>query len=132
MIKHYWLYVLLLHEDKYYVGITSKKNPMDRINEHMNGFYSAQWVKRYKPIEPVEIIDIGNITPAESDRLELKRTVQYMKKYGYQNVRGGKYNYDGKYIKVGEKLVQEKELYIKICLGIMTLSALFLASLAWK
>ena len=114
--KRYWLYVLSLKEGKYYVGITSKKNPYDRISEHMNGFYTAQWVKKYKPIKPVEIIDIGNITKEETDRLELQRTLQYMKKYGYQNVRGGKLNYSGKYIKIGDRFWRDEEflMYLTI------------------
>ncbi len=55
-IKHYWLYVLRLEQNKYYVGITSRLDPQTRINEHMGGFYSAQWVKKYKPIEAAEVI----------------------------------------------------------------------------
>ncbi|MDB5182668.1 MAG: hypothetical protein JWO47_452 [Candidatus Saccharibacteria bacterium] len=103
--KHYWLYVLLLEQNKYYIGITSKKDPQDRIKEHMNGFYSSQWAKKYKPIKAVEIIDIGTITKDDADRLELQRTLQYMKKYGYQNVRGGKLNYSGKYLKIGNRFL---------------------------
>jgi predicted GIY-YIG superfamily endonuclease len=110
--KHYWLYVLRLKHDKYYIGITSKKNPHTRIAEHMNGFYSAQWVKKYEPIEPVEVIDIGNLTQAEADRLELQRTLQYMHKYGYQNVRGGKLNYSGKYFKFGDRYFREDEALV--------------------
>lgn len=101
VMKHYWLYVLKLEQEKYYIGITSRKDPHDRIKEHLNGYYSAQWVKKYPALETVEIIDIGNITPLEAARSELKRTRQYMKKYGLQNVRGGALNYSGKYYKVG-------------------------------
>jgi predicted GIY-YIG superfamily endonuclease len=100
--KHYWLYVLRLQEGKYYVGKTSREDPHERIKEHMQGFYSAQWVKKYKPIEPTEILDIGNLTDSEADKLENYRTLQYMKKYGYQNVRGGKFNYSGKYYKIAD------------------------------
>jgi predicted GIY-YIG superfamily endonuclease len=76
-------FVLRLQDDKYYVGSTSQKDPNDRIKQHMNGFYSAQWVKNYKPIE---IIDIGNKTPEEeASELEDHRTLQYMKRYGLQS-----------------------------------------------
>jgi hypothetical protein len=75
----------------------------------MNGFYSAQWIKKYKPIEPVKIIDISNITKDQAEILEQHRTLQYMKKYGYQNVSGGKLNYSGKYLKVGDRFFRDKD-----------------------
>lgn len=121
-VKHYWLYVLRLQNNKFYLGITSRKNPNVRINEHMNGFYSAQWVKRYKPIEFIEILELGNVTTAEAERLELKQTVQYMKKYGYQNVRGGKLNYSGKYIKVGNWFLKDEDFKTLIAVLLMMVS----------
>ncbi|HEX5456459.1 MAG TPA: GIY-YIG nuclease family protein [Candidatus Saccharimonadales bacterium] len=111
-MKHFWLYVLRLEQGKYYIGITSRKNPEQRIEEHMRGFYSAQWVKRYKPIEPLEIISLGLLTTSEAEQLELKRTLQYMKKYGYQNVRGAKLNYSGRYIKIGYRFWQAEDMFI--------------------
>lgn len=107
--KHYWLYVLRLEQGKYYIGITSRKDPYRRVEEHMKGFYSAQWVKKYRPVEPAEIIELGNITPAEAGKLELKRTLQYMDKYGYQNVRGSKLNYSGKYVKIGDRYWRDED-----------------------
>lgn len=108
--KHYWLYVLRLEGNRYYVGITARKDPHERITEHMHGFYSAQWVKKYKPIEPVEIIGLGDITQAEAEQQELKRTLQYMKKYGLQSTRGGELNYSGRYFKVGSRFVRDSEM----------------------
>lgn len=118
-IKHYWLYTLRLQDNKYYVGKTSRKDPQDRIQEHMNGFYSAQWVKKYKLIEPVEIIDIGNLSKNGADRLELQRTLQYMKKYGYQNVRGGKLNYSGRYVKIGKWFWRDEDFKLLVSVLIM-------------
>jgi predicted GIY-YIG superfamily endonuclease len=108
--KHYWLYVLRLNEGKYYIGTTSKKDPNHRIQEHMNGFYSAQWVKKYKPIEPLEIINIGNITKERAELLEQHRTFQYMEKYGYQNVRGGNLNYSGRYFVFFGRFIRSKDV----------------------
>jgi predicted GIY-YIG superfamily endonuclease len=123
--KHYWLYALHLHEGKYYIGTTAKKDPHVRIQEHMNGFYSAQWVKKYKPIEPVEIIDIGTITKEQAELLEQHRTLQYMKKYGYQNVRGGRLNYSGKYLVIGNRFVRDKDAeFIVTILVLLTIVAL--------
>lgn len=125
MNKHYWLYVLLLKKDKYYIGITSKKDPQDRIKEHMSGFYSAQWVRKYKPIKAVEIIDLGTITKTKADTLELHRTLQYMKKYGYQNVRGGRLSYSGKYLKIGNRFIAgETTLNILIILFLLIIVVL--------
>lgn len=101
-IKHFWLYILKLVDHKYYVGITTKVDPYKRIAQHYAGHFSAaQWTKKYKPVETLEVRDLGNITQTEADRLEDKQTLEYMKLYGYQNVRGGKYNYSGKYVRVG-------------------------------
>jgi len=132
MIKHYWLYVLRLEQGKYYVGQTSGKDPNRRIQQHMNGFYSAQWVKKYKPIEPIEKIDLGIITKAEADDLENHRTLQYMKKYSYQNVRGGKYRYSGKYAKIGHWLFPQQYYYAGLGLSIMTFAFAVLVVEAWK
>lgn len=107
--KHYWLYVLRLEQGKYYIGRTTREDPQTRIKQHKDGFYSAQWVKKYKPLDTAEIIDIGYLTKTEADRLEIQRTLQYMKKYGYQNVRGGKLNYSGKYVKILDRYFRDYE-----------------------
>lgn len=77
------LYVLLLEENKYYIGTTERKIE-DRVNEHFanNG---SQWTKKYKPIKIVETVE--NIDQYDED----KYTKMYMDKYGRDNVRGGSY-----------------------------------------
>jgi predicted GIY-YIG superfamily endonuclease len=124
--KHYWLYTLRLEQGKYYIGRTSRADPNMRIQEHFNGFYSAQWVKKYKPIEAVEIINIGNIDAEEAERQELHRTLQYMKRYGLQNVRGGKLNYSGQYVKVGVWFWRKEDFQNLIGVLFMTAVILFL------
>lgn len=130
-IKHYWLYVLRLVNDKYYVGSTSKADPQQRIKEHMNGFYSAQWVKKYKPVDTAEIIDLGHVTKAEAEHLELQRTLQYMKKYGYQNVRGGKLNYSGKYLKIGSHYLRDEEAKLILVVFILLIAVASLLLKMW-
>lgn len=49
---------------------------------------------------PRTIRPFGNITQKEAYEQENHRTIQYMKRYGFQNVRGGKFNYSGKYVKI--------------------------------
>lgn len=94
----------------------------------MNRYYTAQWVKKYKLIETTEIIDIGNITKAEAFELENHRTLQYMKKYGLQNVRGGKFNYSGKYVKIGNLYWRGEnfETMVVILFILVAMLALFL------
>lgn len=99
--KRYWLYALRLEKGKYYIGITSLKDPNSRIKQHVNGFGGAKWTHRYKPIASAEKpISLGNVTKAAAEILEHQRTMQYMKKYGYNNVRGADLRYDGEYAKV--------------------------------
>lgn len=108
----HWLYVLRLEGENYYVGLTRQKDPKTRIKQHLDGFYSAQWVKKHKPIEAIEIIDLGRITQDEARKQENYRTRQYMKKYGLQSTRGGDLNYSGKYVKIGNRLTTEDNWYI--------------------
>jgi predicted GIY-YIG superfamily endonuclease len=78
------VYVLKLTRDKYYVG-WSNTSLRDRITAHFNG-KGAAWTKIYKPIDIHEIKIGGNkIT-------ETTLTLQFMKKYGWQNVRGANWN----------------------------------------
>jgi predicted GIY-YIG superfamily endonuclease len=95
--KHFWLYVLRLKQGKYYVGVTSQKDPEDRIAQHKNGFYSAQWVKKYGYESTLQIHDLGVISPEEAEVAETKLTFDMMAQYGVENVRGGKANFSGKY-----------------------------------
>ncbi len=97
--KHYWLYALRLEQGKYYIGTTTQKDPNNRIKQHVTGFNAAKWTQKYQPIASAhKPIELGDITELEAHRLETHRTLQYMKKYGYNNVRGGDYSYSGDYI----------------------------------
>jgi len=76
------IYILKLQNNKYYVG---KSNDLKtRAQAHINGTASL-WTKKYKPIS-VEII-----IPNASSYDENKYTIEYMGKYGIDNVRGGIY-----------------------------------------
>lgn len=119
LIKHFWLYVLKLEQGKYYVGITSQKNPHDRVQQHFNGFYSAQWVKKYKPVDLLEMLDLGNITKSHAEDLEQRRVHWYMKQMGYQHVRGGRLNYSGKYVKLGDLFLPKSEFLDLLAILVM-------------
>jgi predicted GIY-YIG superfamily endonuclease len=96
--KHYWLYALKLEDDKYYVGITARSNPQDRVQQHISGYYGAKWTKKHPPVETLELRDLGIVTTNVAEREEKACTLTYMDKYGYQNVRGGDLSYSGKYV----------------------------------
>lgn len=81
-MSHKYIYTLKLENNKYYVGETT--NPQFRLENHFSGNGSA-WTKTHKPIKIMEII------PKTNDFDENKYTLDYMKKYGKDNVRGGSF-----------------------------------------
>lgn len=76
------VYVLLLENNKYYIGKTD--NIKARLHNHFNG-NGSMWTKKYKPIRLIEQHDGCEQFDEE------KYTLIYMKKYGVENVRGGIY-----------------------------------------
>ena len=76
------IYILLLEKDKYYVGYTARRDG-ERFQEHFGG-KGAKWTQRYKPIIVLEWRE-----GTEQDENEV--TLELMKKYGWTNVRGGKW-----------------------------------------
>jgi hypothetical protein len=77
-----FIYILELENKKYYIGKTSYPN--FRIDQHFNSD-GSQWTKKYKPIKILDIIP--NCDNFDED----KYTLQYMGKYGINNVRGGSF-----------------------------------------
>jgi hypothetical protein len=77
-----YIYVLQLEKNKYYIGKTN--NPKFRLDDHFN-FNGSEWTKIYKPINIIEL------KPNCDDYDEDKITIQYMNKYGINNVRGGSF-----------------------------------------
>ena len=79
----FYIYILLLESNKYYIGKTKK--PKFRIDKHFKSNTTA-WTNKYKPVKLIEII------PLEDSFDEDKYTLKYMKKYGIKNVRGGSFS----------------------------------------
>jgi predicted GIY-YIG superfamily endonuclease len=77
-----FIYVLKLCDGKYYVGRT--ENVSTRTRTHFEGGGSS-WTKKYRPIEVCDTF----ISHDSFD--EDKTTLEYMKKYGVENVRGGSF-----------------------------------------
>ena len=73
------IYVLKCDHSNYYVGKTS--NVYRRFGEHLDGIGSA-WTSLHEPKEIVEVTD------KSGDYDELKKTLEYMSKYGVDRVRG--------------------------------------------
>jgi predicted GIY-YIG superfamily endonuclease len=73
-----YVYVWQLEQGKYYVGYS--ENLSRRLDEHLTE-EGAIWTKRYKPVSIVEIVRGGV-------EIEKKKTLEYIKKYGFENVRG--------------------------------------------
>ena len=78
-----FIYVIKLEKGKYYVGKTD--NPSFRIEKHFNCSGSA-WTKKYKPLTLIEL------KPDCDDYDEDKITIQYMSRYGIDNIRGGSFS----------------------------------------
>lgn len=75
------IYVLLLEDNKYYIGRTD--TPVDRIISHFTNCGSA-WTKSHKPKEVIESF-VGDVFDED------KWTKKYMHKHGIENVRGASY-----------------------------------------
>jgi cellular nucleic acid-binding protein len=77
-----FIYVLQLEDNKYYIGKTH--NPRFRLENHFKSS-GSEWTKMYKPLKVLEIKSDCD------DYDEDKITLQYMDKYGINNVRGGSF-----------------------------------------
>lgn len=74
------VYILKLEGDRYYVGYT--ENLPARLNSHFNNDGSI-YTKKFKPISVVKIIKDANMD------METQATLEMLKLYGRDNVRGG-------------------------------------------
>lgn len=76
------VYVLKLKSDKYYVGFSKCLNK--RIQQHFDG-KGAGWTRKYPPIL------VEQRLPGKDMVVESQLTLEYMKRHGWKNVRGGRY-----------------------------------------
>lgn len=86
--QRWWLYILELEDEKWYVGITSK-TPDERFEEHRLGKRAAYWTMQHKPQKIQLIEDLGIVSKEHAEHYENKITRQLMKERGLNNVRGG-------------------------------------------
>jgi len=95
--RHWWLYILKLEDNKWYVGIST--NVQKRFNQHKAGFAGAAWTKRYKPLKIHYVKDLGVVETEKAQLYEGRVTRKYMEEYGDNNVRGGDLTDTGDYIR---------------------------------
>jgi predicted GIY-YIG superfamily endonuclease len=81
----YFVYVLQLQNNKYYVGTTD--NIFTRLLDHEGrGRYCAKWVKLHGPVQ--RVLEIIQNARAEDEK---NKTLEWMDLMGWENVRGGPY-----------------------------------------
>lgn len=85
-MKSYILYVLLLQNNNFYVGSSSEYEK--RLENHFKGKGSA-WTKAHAPIQVNEKTILGECTYRDAEIAENTKTIELMRKYGWQRVRGG-------------------------------------------
>lgn len=87
-LRDWTLYVIRFSDNTYYVGITSYKDFLYRINQH-GGDKGAKW-NRFKVMEEiVEVQHLGKMKRLRAENIENDVTLQYRKKFGRSKVRGG-------------------------------------------
>ena len=74
------IYALELVGNKYYIGKST--NVTDRFAQHVSG-NGSEWTKMFEPIRIIEQRQIQNTHDEDN------MTLDYMRKYGIHNVRGG-------------------------------------------
>ena len=84
MIK---IYVLLLENQKYYVGQALDVDA--RFKMHEKGKLSAEWTRLNKPLKILETRETKFNKTEDAIKAENSVTIEYMHKYGWRNVRGG-------------------------------------------
>ncbi len=77
-----YVYVLKLEKGKYYIGYTERQE-YERLEEHFSN-EGSKWTKKFRP---VEVLSFRSGTTDD----ENSTTLEYMKNYGWWNVRGGQH-----------------------------------------
>ena len=86
--KSWYLYVLFLQNDFYYIGITLY--PKNRIIAHFEGL-GSNFTKKNIPIKIIELYSLDIIDRKLAYIEENKKTKEYRILYGRNKVIGGKY-----------------------------------------
>lgn len=103
VMKNYWLYVLKLEQEKFYIGITTR-TPEIRFREHVKGVRPAYWTKKYKPLKIIDSKNLDLMTRERAESYENKVVRKYMKEKGYNSARGGDLTNEEDYAVFGNRL----------------------------
>jgi len=76
------LYILKLKNNKWYIG--TSENVENRIDQHFKG-NGSKWTQKHTPVQLITKYKIKDLHDED------KITIQYMEKYGINNVRGGSF-----------------------------------------
>lgn len=87
--KPFYVYVLRLENDCWYVGIS--RDVEKRYKKHKKG-NGSKWTKKHKPIEIVEKRLTEALVESEASIVEDQVTIEYALKYCAEKVRGGGYS----------------------------------------
>ena len=81
----YFLFILKLEGDRYYVGYSSK--PDVRIKRYFAG-KGSDWTALYKPVEVLTTRTLGEVCESDAAAKTADATVAMMRLFGWCNVRG--------------------------------------------
>ncbi len=87
-VRDWTLYVLRFSDGTYYVGITSYKDFLHRINQH-GGSNGARWNRSKTLEEIVEVQHLGKMERLRAENIENDVALDYRKKIVRTKVRGG-------------------------------------------
>ena len=85
MTEYIFIYVLLLEDNKYYVGRKYDEVTLDKRLFEYACSSNLEWLQKYKPIEIHQVTNVADIYD------ENKTVLRYMNTYGIHNVRGGSF-----------------------------------------
>lgn len=91
---NYWIvYTLKLHDNCYYIGLTTQMAFKERMKNHWNGnAYASSFTRTHKPLRIYDIqIYPRTLESKEAEALENVQTLKIAKLFGYDRVRGGGY-----------------------------------------
>ena len=83
------IFVLLLANNKFYIGTTQNETTLSSINDIVNfNASNVKWTNIHTPEKIIELFSSNGLFPRQNDII----TKKYMFDYGIENVRGGSYS----------------------------------------